>query len=140
MATQASQAQSIQWSSYGINAILALVVASAANAIVYLVASTLDAIPETVLVGPMSLPITLFPVVSATMLGAVAGIIVYALLLRFTRQPQRIFMGMAAVVLVLTIGPTLTLGAPVEMVIALNVMHVVAGVAVVVMLTRSTYR
>jgi hypothetical protein len=137
MTTQASQAQPIRWSNYGINAVLALVVASVANAVVYFVASALGAIPETVLVGPMSLPITLFPVVSATTMGAIAGIIVYALLLRFTRQSKRIFMGMAAVVLVLAIGPTLTLGAPVGMVIALNVMHVVAGVAVVAVLTRN---
>ena len=140
MGTQTTQQQSIQWSSYGLNAVMALVAASVANAIVYFIASALGAIPETVLVGPTSQPITLLPVVSATMMGAVAGIVVYAGLLRFTQQPKRIFRIMAAVVLLVAIAPTLTLGAPATMVIALNVMHVVAGVIIVVLLTRSSYQ
>jgi hypothetical protein len=139
MATQTMQQQSIQWGSYGLNAVIALVAAAVANAIVYFIAAALGAIPETVLVGPMSQPITLLPVVSATIMGAIAGIIVYAGLLRFTDQPKRIFTIMAAVVLVLAIGPTLTLGAPAGMVIALNVMHVVAGAVIVALLTRTDY-
>lgn len=137
---QQQQQQSIQWSGYGLNALMALVAASVANAIVYFIASALGAVPETVLVGPMSQPITLLPVVSATMMGAVAGIVVYAGLLRFTQQPKRIFTIMAVVVLLVAIAPTLTLGAPAAMVVALNVMHVVAGGIIVALLTRTDYR
>jgi hypothetical protein len=131
--------QTVQWGSYSLNALITLVVAAVANAIVYFIAAALGAIPETVLVGPMSQPITLLPVVSATIMGGVAGVLVYAGLLRFTEQPKRIFTIMAVVVLVLAIGPTLTLGAPAAMVVALNIMHVVAGGVIVALLTRKDY-
>jgi hypothetical protein len=124
------------WNRFGIHALAALVIAAVANAIVYFIASSLGAMPETVLVQPAEMPITLVPVVSLTMIAAVAGTIVYGALLRFTKQPARIFTIMAVVVLLVAIVPTFGLGAPTDMVIALNVMHFVAGGIIVAVLTR----
>jgi hypothetical protein len=126
----------VQWEAYGLRFIVALIATPIAGLIVYLIANAPSAMPATVLVGPMSAPITLVPVVLASVMGALAGIIVYALLLRFTRRPRRIFITMAVVVLVLAVVPTIGIGAPMAMVIALNVMHVVVGAVIVAVLAR----
>jgi hypothetical protein len=126
-----------QWSAFGQRALIALIAAPAANAIVYFIANALGTLPDTVLVGPMQEPITAVPVIMASLMGALAGIVVYGVLLRFSKQPKRLFIGLAAIVLVLAIIPTLTIGAPTGMILALNVMHVVAAAVIVGVLTRS---
>ena len=115
--------------------LLAALVAAGANAVVYLVASAVGAMPQDVVVNGQG-PITL-PVVAATsVFGAVAGTVVYALVGRFARRPVRVFRVVAAVALVLSFVPPFTIpGAPAAMIATLLLMHVVAAAAVVGLLT-----
>ncbi len=114
---------------------LALVVAAAANAIVYLVASSLGAMPQDVDANGQG-PITLPMVVVMSAVGAVAGTLVYALVGRLARRPVRAFRLVALIALVLSLAGPLTIpGAPAAMVAALLMMHIVAAVAVVGLLT-----
>lgn len=114
---------------------LALVVAAAANAIVYLVASSLGAMPQDVDANGQG-PITLPMVATMSAAGAVAGTLAYALVGRFLRRPVRAFRLAAVIALMLSLaGPFTIPGAPVAMVAALLVMHVVAAGVVVGLLT-----
>ena len=115
--------------------LLAALVAAAANAVVYLVAVAAGAMPQDVVVngqGPVTLPV----VATTSAFGAVAGTIVYALVVRFTRRPVRVFRVVAAVALVLSFaGPFTIPGAPAAMIATLLLMHVVAAAVVVGLLT-----
>ncbi len=114
---------------------LALVLAAAANAVVYLVASSLGAMPQNVDANGQG-PITLPMVVVMSAVGAVAGTLVYALVGRFVRRPVRLFRLVSALALVLSFfGPFTIPGAPAAMVGALLLMHAIAAVTVVGLLT-----
>ena len=114
---------------------LALVLATAANALVYLVASSLGAMPQNVDANGQG-PITLPMVVAMSAVGAVAGTLVYALVGRLARRPVRAFHLVALIALVLSLAGPLTIpGAPAAMVAALLMMHIFAAVAVVGLLT-----
>ena len=114
---------------------LALVLAVSANALVYLVASSLGAMPQDVDANGQG-PITLPMVVVMSAVGAVAGTLVYALVGRFVRRPVRVFRLVSAVALVLSfVGPFTIPGAPAAMVAALLLMHTIAAVTVVGLLT-----
>ena len=119
---------------------LALVVAAAANAVVYLVASPLGAMPQGVDANGQG-PITLPMVAATSAAGAAAGTLVYAVLGRFARRPVRAFRLVAVIALVLSLaGPFTIPGAPAAMVAALLVMHVVAAGVVVGLLTTLAAR
>lgn len=126
-----------QWSAFGQRALVALIAAPAANVIVYVIAAALGVLPDSVLVGPMEQPITVIPVIMASLMGAIAGIGVYSVLLRFNKQPRRLFIRLSVIVLVLALIPTLFISAPVGMILALNIMHFVAAAAIVGALTYS---
>ena len=119
---------------------LALVLAAAANAVVYLVASSLGAMPQDVDANGQG-PITLPMVVAMSAVGAVAGTLVYAFVGRFVRRPVRVFRLVSALALVLSFfGPFTIAGAPAAMVGALLLMHTIAAVAVVGLLTTLAAR
>ena len=119
---------------------LALVVAAAANAVVYLVASSLGAMPQDVDANGQG-PITLPMVVAMSAAGAVAGTLVYALVGRLARRPVRVFRLVSALALVLSfVGPLTIPGAPAAMVAALLVMHVITAVIVAGLLTTLAAR
>ncbi len=126
-----------QWSAFGQRALVALIAAPAANVIVYVIAAALGVLPDSVLVGPMEQPITVIPVIMASLMGAIAGIGVYSVLLRFNKQSRRLFIRLSVIVLVLALIPTLFISAPVGMILALNIMHFVAAAAIVGALTYS---
>jgi hypothetical protein len=127
-----TQARPLNWRRYWQWALVALVGAPLANAIVYLIASSLGAIPQTVLAQPMNQPITIIPVIMASLMGALAGSILFAVLRRWLHAPVWSLYIMAAVALVLAEIPALQLqGAPPAMLVALNVMHLVAAGIVV---------
>ena len=119
---------------------LALVLAAAANAVVYLVASSFGAMPQDVDANGQG-PITLPMVVAMSAVGAVVGTLVYALVGRLARRPVRVFRLVSAVALVLSfVGPFTIAGAPAAMVGALLLMHTIAAVAVVGPLTTLAAR
>ncbi len=114
---------------------LALVLAAAANAVVYLVASSLGAMPQNVDANGQG-PITLPMVVATSAVGAVAGTLVYAVVGRLARRPVHVFRLVSVLALVLSlVGPLTIPGAPAAMVGALLLMHTIAAVTVVGLLT-----
>ena len=114
---------------------LAAAAAAVANAVVYLVASALGAMPQDIVVngqGPITLPV----VAAMSAQGAVVGAVVYALVGWFARRPVRVFRIVAAVALVLSFVTPFTIpGAPGAMVAVLLLMHVVAALIIVGILT-----
>jgi apolipoprotein N-acyltransferase len=75
-----------------------------------------------------------------TVVPAVVAVLLHALLVRFTRRPERIFLAISAVVFVVTLIPDLTYiptvpGATVAQTTILVLMHVIAAGVIVGMLT-----
>ena len=111
---------------------LTALAAAAANALVYLVATVVGALPSGFVIPGPGTPLTLGMVVGSTLVPALLAGVVFALLGRFTRRPVRNFVVLATVLLVLSFVTPLTIaGAPLSMVVALELMHVVAAVVVV---------
>jgi hypothetical protein len=119
------------WSS-----LLAGLGAAVANVVVYYIVSAAGAIPQTVLIPGMNLPVTVVPVILNSIVPAILAGVLLALLNRFTRRPVRIFRIVAAVLLVLSFANPLTIpGAPLSMILALDFMHIVAATIIVGVLT-----
>ena len=112
---------------------LAAVVASVANAVLVLAATAVG-------VAPGFRPLALPPVLLLTVLGVAGATAVYWLLRRRATNPDRTFVRVAAVVLVLSFLPDIGLlsadpAATVAGVVVLMAMHVVAAAASVAVLT-----
>jgi hypothetical protein len=78
-----------------------------------------------------------------TVVPAIVAVLLYAVLMRFSRDPARIFANIAAVVLILSLIPDLTYipsvpGASTGQTAILMLMHIVAAVVIVSMLTTLT--
>lgn len=106
------------------------------NAILYLITSSMGFFPSSV-VTPAGQPFSLAPVVIVSAVASLGAAVVYALLVRYTANPNRIFMWVAAVVFVLMFfNPFMLKGAPPSMIVSLEIMHgVVAGFSIY-LLTR----
>jgi len=119
------------------NGLIAAIVAAVINAILFYIGAVAGGFPASVLT-PMGVPITVMPVIIATVLGIVVGTLGYAILSRFTTNPNRWFTIVAIVVLLLMVyNPFTLVGAPVLMIALLQIMHLVAGGAALYFLTRS---
>lgn len=119
------------------NGLMAIVVAAVVNALLYFIGAALGWIPDTVLT-PMGQPVTIVPVVASTVFTLVVATIVYSILNRFTSNPNRWFTIIAVIVLLLSAVSPLSLpGAPVMMIVVLEVMHLVAGLAAIYFLRQS---
>ena len=106
-----------------------------ANAVVYLLASVLWAMPLDVVVQGHG-PVTLGAVVSISFVPRLLGALLFAVMGWFTGRPVRTFRVVAAVVLVLSFATPFTLpGAPLAMIAALLLMHVIAAAAITGVLT-----
>ena len=116
--------------------LLAGVGAAAINAVIYVIASAAGAIPATVLVPGLNLPVTVVPVILNSFVPAILAAIFLALLQRFARRPIRLFRIIAAVLLVLSFANPFTIpGAPIAMILVLDLMHIVAAATIVGVLT-----
>jgi len=114
---------------------LAGAITAVVNAVVYLLASALGAMHLDVVV-PGQGPVTLSAVVSISFVPALLGALLFAVMGRFARRPIRTFRVAAAVVLVLSVAMPFTLpSAPVAMIRALLMLHVIAAVAITGVLT-----
>lgn len=121
-------------------ALLAAVAASIANVIVLFVGKSLIAVPDTF--KPLSIP----PVILWSVLGTIGAALTYALVRRMTVNPNRIFVIVSVVVLVLSFIPdyaikdlppgTMFGGATMGAIYLLMFMHVVAAVIIVPMLLK----
>ena len=117
---------------------LAAAAAALANAVVYGGAEIAGALPDSVLVDSPTgrEPLGLKAVLFASVMGAVGAAVVFALIGQFSRRPIRAFRIVAAVVLVLSFATPLTIpGAPLSMVLTMELMHVVAAAVIVGLLT-----
>ncbi len=105
------------------------------NAVVYLLASALGAMPLDVVVQGHG-PVTLGAVVSISFVPRLLGALLFAVMGRFTGRPIRTLWVVAAVVLVLSFATPFTLpDTPVAMILALLLMYVIAAVAITGVLT-----
>ncbi len=115
---------------------LAGVIAAAAHAVVYLVAFAAGAIPQSIEIPNAGGPLSFTPVVFNSFVPALVGALLFALLGWLTGWPARNFRVLATVVLVLSFATPFTIpSAPLAMVATLLLIHVVAAVVVVGILT-----
>ena len=114
---------------------LAAVATAIANAVIYFIASALDTMPQDFVVQGSG-PITLAPVVLSSLIGAAGAAVVFTVVALLSRRPIWTFRIVAAVVLVLSFATPLTIpGAPISMILTLELMHVVAAVIITGMFT-----
>lgn len=135
--------ESILWRRLPLAALLAAVVAAVANALIYFAASALGFIPQSALIpsaGGES-PLTVGMVSIVSVIGAIGAAIVFAVIGLFTRRPVMLFRIVAVVVLVLSFATPLTIpGAPLSVILSMEVMYVVAWAVIVGLLTTLTQR
>ena len=114
---------------------LAAVAAAVGNAVVYFVASALGAMPQDFVVQGSG-PITLAPVVLSSLIGAAGAAVIFAVVVLLLRRPIWTFRIVAVVALVLSFVTPLTIpGAPLSLILTLELMHVVAAVIITGVLT-----
>lgn len=135
--------EAISWMRLPVVALLAALGAAVVNAIVYFAASGLGFVSQSLPV-PMpggEQPLTVAPVVISSVVGAIGGAIVFALIGGFAKRPVRLFRIVATVALALSLAMPLTIpGAPLSMIVSLEVMHVAAWAVIVGLLTTLARR
>ena len=130
--------RAFSWGRFALVGLGTVLAAVLANLLVYLIGSVIVGYdPQFVVLANASGTI-LFTVVPA-----VVAVLLYAALIRFTSNPARIFPYIAVVVLIISLIPDLTYipsvpGASTGQTAILMLMHVVAAVVIVSMLTRLT--
>jgi hypothetical protein len=116
--------------------LLAAVATAAATGVLFLLGSAFGLFPATIVIPASGQPVSLGPVLFMSVIAAIGGGIVYAILSRLTKQPKRIFRILAVIVLVLSFGaPSVFPNAPTSYYIALNVLHIVAAAMIPWVLT-----
>jgi len=114
----------------------AALVAAVVNGILYYIGNAIGAFPADV-ITPLGGPITIGPVALMTVGLILLGTLAYMLLARFTANPNRWFIIAAIVVFGLFLpGPITLAGAPVSMMVLLEIMHVVAAGSAIYFLAR----
>lgn len=130
--------RSVDWGRYALVGIATVVAAVAANLVVYAIGSlVVDYDPGFVVLA------TPGGTIIFTVIPAIVAVLVYAILLRTTTNPARTFTIVAAVVLALSWIPDLTYiptvpGSSAGQTAVLMIMHAVAALVIVGMLTRFT--
>ena len=120
---------------------LAGLIAAVINAVLFYIGIATGAIPDTVIIPNAGQPLTIVPVLVASFAPAIVGGLVLALLNRFTKQPFRIFTVIAVIVLALSFfSPFSIPGAPIGMIVILELMHVVVVAVVLITFNRLTNR
>ncbi len=141
--TRGSHNEGIAWRRLPVVTLLAALGAVVINAIIYVAASALGFISRTLAIptpGGMH-PLTVGPVVTGSVVGAMGAALVFALIGLVARRPVRLFRIIATVVLMLSFWDPLTLqSAPVAMILSLMMMHVVAWAVSVGLLTTLARR
>lgn len=117
--------------------LIAAVSAAIINALIFLLGRALGSFPDTALT-PAGRPIDAPGAALLSVLGVIAGTVVYTVLTRRfdTDKANRWFRIIAVIVLVVMIPtPFGIAGAPVSQIVLLEVMHLVAGLAAIYFLT-----
>lgn len=121
------------WRAAGLAALVSVVV----NTVLYGLAVAVGVFPvfEFVPTPPSTMALSFIWIVS--ILGALAGVLLFGLLRRYMREPLRAFLGIAAVVLLVSFAvPFAMPGWSTGVILMLEVMHVVVAAAVVTVVWR----
>ena len=111
-------------------------IATVVNVVLFLIASAMGFFPSSV-VTPMGQPFSVVPVIISSLIGALGGAAGYAIVQRFAKDTNRVFLIVAAVVFVLAFfNPFGIQNAPAGMIVTLELMHVVVAGLAVYFLTR----
>ena len=130
--------RSLSWGRFALIGLATVVAALLANVLVYFIGSAVVGYdPQFIVLANVSATI-LFTVVPA-----IVAVLLYAILLRFSSNPARIFTNIAVVVLIISLIPDLAYipsvpGASSGQTAILMLMHVVAAGVIVWMLTTLT--
>jgi len=112
---------------------LAGLIAAAINAVLFYIGTATGAIPANLIIPNAGQPLSIVPVIVASFMPTIVAGLLLALLNRFTKQPLRIFNIIAIIVFVLAFfSPFSIPGAPVGMIVILELMHVVVTGVVLV--------
>jgi Na+/proline symporter len=115
--------------------------AALANAVLFFIFEAMGAIPPDIIVPNAGQPITVVPVMMASFMPAIFAGILLALLAAFTAKPVKIFLVITTVVLILSFYTPFTIPeAIMPMILALNLMHIVAAVVIAWLLIRLSRR
>lgn len=132
------ESRAIDWGRYALVAFGTMIAAVVVNVLIYYAGSALIGYdPQFVVLASVSATI-LF-----TIVPAIVAVLLYAILLRFTKNPVRTFTIIAAVVLVISVIPDFFYiptvpGASLGQTVVLMLMHVAAAVVIVWTLTNFT--
>lgn len=121
--------------------LLAVIVASVVNALARMAAFAAFDIPAEFALFPLGWG----PVIASSAIGAIGATVVYGLLSRFVKRPNRTFTIIAAATLLLSLAGPLSMylappgvpGFPSSVLVTLAVMHVIAAAAIVSVLTQA---
>jgi hypothetical protein len=130
--------RSVNWGRFALVGLATVVAAVVANVLVYFLGIAV------VTVDPRFIVLTTVqPTIMFTLVPAIGAVLLYAVLLRFASNPARLFTWIAVVGLVVSLIPDLAYipsvaGATVGQTALLMLMHVVAAIVIVWMLTTFT--
>ncbi len=115
------------------------IAAAIANVVVFYVAQALGAVPNDIAVSNANQPITVGPVILASFVPAIAAGVLLAILAVLTVKAVKVFIMLSTMFLVLSFYMPLTIPEAFGgMILALNLMHLVAAVVIVGLLIRLT--
>jgi hypothetical protein len=136
-AAPAAPARAAERSLWAIGA-AAVALADLANALLYLLGTPFDLVPQTVLI-PDQGPVTLARVLLSTTVGVAAGVATYGAIRRRAARPMPAFRRVALAVLLLsyTQPPLVLRGAPLRMVLTLDALHTVAAAITLWLVARA---
>ena len=98
------------------------------NVILFFIGKAMGAFPETVLIPNQGKPFTVVPFIFSSMIPSIVAGLVMGLINHFSKKPKKVFNIIALILVVLTfINPFFIPGAPMMMIIILNIMHVVVA-------------
>ena|GEM_PF-5665634 len=124
--------QHINWQRVPIITMLAAFSAAGINSLVYGIAVLVNLFPSTVLIPAAGRPLSIAPVVAASVMGVLGGMIVFGLFSVWSTRSLHYFRIIASAVLVLSFVTPLTIpNAPVDMIVTLELMHVVIALVVI---------
>lgn len=128
---------SITWVSVLKRSFLAGLVATLINVALFYIGSSTGAIPANLIIPSAGQPLTIGPVVFSTLIPALMAGLLLIGLDRLTSRPVRLFNIIAAAVLILSFATPFTLpGAPVSMILILELMHIVVAGTIILMVNR----
>jgi hypothetical protein len=115
---------------------ISTVVACVLNAIVFLVSSYTAFYPSDFIIPQLEAPMSVVPVVLSTLIGGLAGTIVYLFVARLAPNPEWTFRAIAGIAFLISCASPFSLtGAPTNIIIILIAMHALAALVVTVGLT-----